>query len=178
MTASSGRTPSSGSTATGGDPAPARKWIAPLTVVLAVAAVLALPGYRERAGTLALQTRLLPRRLATDQDAVNLDAVGEPYRVMRAVREGTFPDAVVVLPDDPRDTPLNNVFWCAYYLYPRVLVHASALRSRPGLAPDFALDTAHFTYGGDSGTGTPAPGPGLVAISGRARAWAAERWRR
>jgi hypothetical protein len=113
--------------------------------------------------------------MTTSLDALTLQLVGTPYGMLRATRAGSFDDAVILISDDPRDTPLNNILWCAFYLYPRVLVHESTLAARPELQADFQITTPHFGANVSGGTGGSAPG--LRAISERARIFAAANWK-
>ncbi len=131
------------------------------------------PVYRDRLASSWVQTRLLPLRLTESLDTITLQVVGAPYGMMEATRARSFEDAVIVISDDPRDAPIDYVLWCAYYLYPRVLVHESALAERPGIQPDFEIVTSHFGRDPAGGGGT---GPGLRALSERARLFAAANW--
>ncbi len=147
-----------------------RAWLAALIALLVVSTVGRWPVYRDRLASSWAQTLLLPHRLTESLDAITFDCVGTPYGIMEATRVRSFDDAVIVISDDPRDAPLDNVLWCAYYLYPRVLVHESGLA--PEIQPDFEITTAHFGRG-PSGEGG---GAGLRALSERARLFAAANW--
>ena len=98
---------------------------------------------------------------------------GQPYWVMRQVKANTFEDAVIVVTDNPADPPeLRSIVWCAYYLYPRVLVHESVLNADPILEADFVITTPNFVMGLPETEVKPKLG--LVPVSDRARQYA--RW--
>jgi len=132
---------------------------------LAAAALLAglatLSTYNERLGSCWRQAKLLPGRFSTDVDALREMMVPE-FPLLERVRENTFEDAVIRISDDPADERLHSVLFCAYYLYPRVLVQTETLERVPDLVPDFAVCTPHFCIGDASLTG-------LVAISERGK---------
>jgi hypothetical protein len=100
-----------------------------------------------------------------------MDQLGQPYGVMRVVKANTFEDAVILVSDDPADPlELRSITWCAYYLYPRVLVHESVLDADPELEADFVITTPHFVAGLPESVA--APKLGLVPLSARAREYA------
>jgi len=115
-----------------------------------------------------------PRRLGASLDAIRIVQHGESYRVMRVLKDNTFEDAVILMSDDPAEPPeLRSIVWCAYYLYPRVLVHESGLRAHPGLEADFVVTTPHFVAGLPESVA--APKLDLLPLSARAREYATRR---
>ena len=129
--------------------------------------LLALPGYRPPILRCLNQVRALPERLTRSLEEVRAETV--PHAAfLAAARDASFPDAVILVTDHPDDAPLNSVFFCAYVLYPRVVIQPRTLDLHPDVVPDYALWTPHFSPGApDSLRGRP----GLVALSERARAY-------
>jgi hypothetical protein len=146
-------------------------WIAAAVTLAAVVAFALLPGYRTRLEPTRVQLTRLPHRLTRSTHEMRVATLGAPYAFLAAARERSFEDAILLISDRPEDDRLASILVSAYYLYPRTLVHPRTLDSLPDLQPDFVLATAHFNplAGGDSG-------PGLFAVSDRARTWAEERW--
>jgi len=140
----------------------------------AIASFTLIPGYHARLGTAWNQTRVAPARLGIPLDAVRMSQFGQKYWLMKQVKAKTFEDAIIVVTDDPADPPeLRSILWCAYYLYPRVLVQESALRADPELEADFVITTPHFVMGLPDSVAKPKLG--LVPLSDRAREYAT-RW--
>jgi hypothetical protein len=148
-----------------------REWIAAVLTIAVLAGLVSIPVYRARLGSACRQTLGIPRRLSMSLDAIRFDQLGQPYRVMRVVKTNTFGDAVILITDDPADPPeLRSISWCAYYLYPRVLVHERVLAADPELEADFVITTPHFVAGLPESVA--APKLGLVPLSDRAREYA------
>jgi hypothetical protein len=153
-----------------------REWGGAAITLIALAGLASVPGYRDRLGSAWRQTRGIPIRARMSLDEIRFDQIGEPYAVIRRVKESTYDDAVILLSDAPADPPpLRSIAWCAYYLYPRVLIHPEALRTTPGLEADFVITTPNFAPGLPDSAG--APHLGLLPLSDRARRYA-EGWAR
>jgi hypothetical protein len=147
---------------------PVREWVAAGITLLVLIGFGSLPTYRDRLGSAWRQAHGLPLRLRMSLDEIRFDRLGEPYAVIRKVRESTFEDAVILVSDAPADpSTLRSIAWCAYYLYPRVLVHPNSLRTVPGLAADFEITTPNFAPGLPDSLGPPRLG--LLPLSDRAR---------
>jgi len=148
-----------------------REWIAALLTAAALVCLASIPVYHARLGSAWRQTMGIPRRLGMSLDAIRFDQLGQPFGVMRVVKTNTFDDAVILITGDPADPPeLRSISWCAYYLYPRVLVHQEVLEKDPDLEADFAVTTPHFIAGLPESVA--APKLGLIPLSARAREYA------
>jgi len=151
-----------------------REWIAAALTVAVLSGLVSIPVYRDRLKTACRQFISIPRRLGASLDAIRIVQHGESYRVMRVLKDNTFEDAVILMSDDPAEPPeLRSIVWCAYYLYPRVLVHESGLRAHPGLEADFVVTTPHFVAGLPESVA--APKLNLIPLSARAREYATRR---
>lgn len=151
---------------------PGRSWLAGAITALGLISLFLLPAYRDPLVVGWNQTRLLPRRMDMSLHEVRLDMMKEPYGVVALARDRTFEDATLVITDDPADGQLRYLSWCAYYLYPRVLIPAQAWKERQ-LNADFAIYTRRFRPPG-AGQATS----GLVVLSERARVYAEGAWPR
>jgi hypothetical protein len=149
---------------------PRQAWTAAVITAVALVSLFLLPAYRDPLIVGWNQARLLPGWLDMSLHEIRLKTMKEPYGVVAMARDRTFEDAVLVVTDDPADEPLSSVPWCAYYLYPRVLVPAGAWE-RMDINGDFAIYTRRFR---PPGAGHAASG--LVVLSDRARSYAQERW--
>jgi hypothetical protein len=148
-----------------------REWIAGALTAAALVCLVSIPVYHARLGSAWRQTLGIHRRLGMSLDAIRFDQLGQPYGVMRVVKKNTFDDAVILITDDPADPPeLRSISWCAYYLYPRVLVHEKVLEVEPDLEADFVITTPHFI--GGLPESAAALKLGLIPVSDRAREYA------
>lgn len=150
-----------------------RTWAGALLTFVALASLPLLPTYGNRLRPCWTQVRMLPDRVRLSADGARRALLGEPYQVMARARDAMPEDAVILISDDPEDRPLSSMLWCAYYLYPRVLVQPSTLRDHPEIAPDYVIFTPRFS--GDRAEAVGLPHAGFLAVSERARRRAEER---
>jgi hypothetical protein len=152
-----------------------RAWLAAFVLLGVVAVTPFLPAYHGRFRSGWMQLNYLPTRLGMSLEDIRLAWFAERYATIASVRDRSFEDAVLVISEDPADGEFASLSWCAYFLYPRVLIHPSRLAEHPEMVPDFAFVTPRFSV----------PGPderwntdlGLVPLSPRARRFAEETWR-
>lgn len=132
-----------------------------------VGALLAIPSYRVRMLLGANQVLGLPRRLRMSEFEAHANVKREEYIVVDAIRERTFPDAVILIPDGPSDGNLASVLWTAYYLYPRVIVQRKTADADPEVHVDFVLVTPNFPP--DIPPEARGDRPNLMPVSERAK---------
>jgi len=123
---------------------PALSWIVAALLLITVPLVGLLPIYQIRFVPGLRQFARLPNRIHWSLDDVHRLLKPKAFPPLRLVRNESFEDAIVVTSDDPRDAPLDNLIWCAYYVYPRVVVNTDMLRKNPSITPDFLITTPHF----------------------------------
>jgi hypothetical protein len=136
-----------------------------LVLVIVVGAALH-PLHRSEIADGIQRAWFLPQRLGIGLREARQGLLGPPFGIMIAAQDYAFEDAVIVISDRREDAELASISWCAYYLYPRVLVHPATLDQVPSLEPDFVLITRNFAPGlPDSVKGTTT---GIRPVSERA----------
>jgi hypothetical protein len=123
---------------------PGLRWGAAAAVLVLIAAWWLTPIYRPRIATGFDQISVLHRRVGIDLEQMRRGIHKGSYAALELVRDNTFPGAVILISDDPRDEPLNSILWCSYYLYPRVLYQKEHLAADSTLRPDFVMMTPYF----------------------------------
>ncbi len=154
-------------------PGRSRTWAGALFTFVALVSLPVLPTYGSRLRSCWTQVTMLPDRVRLSADGARRALLGEPFQVMARARDAMPEDAVILISDDPADRPLSSILWCAYYLYPRVLVQPSTLRDHPEITPDYVIFTPRFC--GDRVEVQGLPHAGFLAVSERARRRAEER---
>jgi hypothetical protein len=123
---------------------PLRSWITGVLILGLVPLIELIPTYQTRIGPGLKQFRQIHKRVRWPLDDVRALLKPKAFPPLQLIRDETFTDAVVVVTDDPRDAPLNNLSWCAYYIYPRIVVNTDMLKRDPTIQPDFLLTTPNF----------------------------------
>ena len=153
-------------------PGGSRSWVGAMLTLAALVSFPLLPTYAARWHSCWIQARMLPDRIQLSAEGARAALLGEPFLLMARARSAMPEDAVILIPEDPDDLPLSSLLWCAYYLYPRVLVQPSTLRNHPEISADYVIFTPSFS--GDHAEVAGLSQSGFLAVSERARRRAEE----